>query len=380
MAEILFGDFETRSPVDLKKSGADVYARHPVTRVMAFGYAFGDEDATVLPMGARPSKRVASHIANGGLMVAHNAPFEWLIWNLVYKRQFPDLPHLSPEQLICTMALAYSMALPGSLEFALAAAGVDMQKDMEGHRVMMQLCKPKEVIEKFCQSCSGTGDACRFGGQCEACGGSGDMYVFLEPDDEPVKFERMYKYCGVDIGAERLLYKRLVKLSAKEKELWRLDHKINQRGVSVDLLAVENAIEVCALQKTILDKEIREVTDNAVATCSAVQQLTDWLKFRGVECDGVAKNDVADILANPDLPADCRRALELRQEAAKSSNAKLPAILRGVCNDGRIRGLFQYHGAGTGRWAGRRIQLQNLPRPRLKQKEIEDVFRILRSI
>lgn len=352
MSDILFGDFETRSPVDIMASGADVYARDPNARVMAFGYAFDDDDVLVNPIGAEPEPAIVDHVGEQKTFVAHNAPFEWLIWNYVYRKEFPDLPKLEAKTLVCTMSLGYAMSLPGKLEKMAPAAGIDLKKDMEGHRIMLQLSQPKTF----------------------------EPLTWYEPDEFPEKFKRMYQYCATDIAVERALYKRLLKLSPKEKELWVLDHKINQRGVGVDLVAVENAIELVKIEKARLDVLMQEVTDNAVGACSAVKQLTEWLRYRGVKCDGVAKNDVADILADPLLPEDCRRALELRQEAAKSSTAKLPAILRGVCDDGRIRGLFQYHGAGTGRWAGRRIQLQNLPRPQLKQKQIEDVFQILRSI
>ena len=350
MAEILFGDFETRSPVDLKKSGADVYARHPQTRAMAFGYAFDEDKVSVIPIGQKPSQAIIEHVAQGKPFVAHNASFEWLIWNCVYRREFPDLPQLKSSQLICTMAMSYAMSLPGSLEKAAPAAGIATKKDMQGKRIMLQLASPLA---------------------------NGN---FHEPDQVPEKFAQMYEYCVQDVEVERDLYKRLIKLSLKEKAVWQLDHKINQRGVSVDMVAVKNAIEIVELEKARLNEEMRLVTENAVATCTANAQLTTWLTFRGIKTEGVAKNNVEDLLSDPNLPADCRKALELRQESAKSSNAKLPAIVSGVCPDGRIRGLYQYWGAGTGRWTGRRVQFQNLPRPKLKQDQIEDIFSILKSV
>ncbi len=351
MPDILFADFETRSPVDLRKCGADVYARHPETSTMAFGFAFDDDDVKVVKMGYCTNAAVYEHIALGKPVVAHNASFEYLIWNYVYRREWPGLPELKHEQLICTMAMSYAMALPGSLEFAAAASGINIKKDMDGYRVMMQLCKPR------------------------------DDGSFWEPSTAPEKFERMYKYCGVDVGVERLLYKRLMKLSAKEREVWCLDQKINQRGVLIDSQAVEAAIKLVDVEKDRLDLEMRKVTKNHVDSCSAVAQIKLWLLSRGVDCAGVAKNDVADLLVDiEDLPDDCRQALMLRQHAAKSSNAKLVAMVKGACNDGRVRGLFQYHGAqATGRWAGRRIQLHNLTRSQLKQNQITEVFRILKN-
>lgn len=349
--DTLFIDFETRSAVDLKKSGADVYARDVSTRVMAFGYAFNEDPVTVIGIGERPEPAIYEHVNNGLPVVAHNANFEWLIWNFTWRREFSELPELKASQLICTMAMSYAMALPGSLEKAAAAVGIEMQKDMAGQRVMLQLCQPTCL----------------------------EPLSFIEPDTHPDKFKKMYDYCAVDVGVERELLKRLLKLSPNEKKLWELDHKINQRGIRVDEKAIRAAIRLAELEKKRLDLEIRRVTKNAVAMCTATGQLTDWLKSRGVEAEGVAKNDVIELLAQ-DLPEDCRQALLLRQEAAKSSNAKLPSMLNSMCGDGRIRSIFQYHGAGTGRWAGRRIQPQNFPRPKLSGAAVEEIFHLLHGV
>ncbi len=130
---------------------------------------------------------------------------------------------------------------------------------------------------------------------------------------------------------------------------------------------------------------MKRVTDNCVATCTATGQLTAWLNFKlagtGIEVEGVAKADVLELLSQPSIPTDVRAALLLRQEAAKSSTAKLEAMVRGACDEGRLRGMFQFLGAGaTGRWAGRRVQLQNLPRPTIPQSSIEHVFEILEAV
>lgn len=121
------------------------------------------------------------------------------------------------------------------------------------------------------------------------------------------------------------------------------------------------------------------VTGGNVTACSKVSDLTDWIKNQGVAVDGVAKSDVSDLLARGDLPANVRRALELRRDAAKSSTAKLSAMKAAAGADGRVRGTLQFHGAATGRWAGRRVQTQNLPRPGISQEEIDQVFDILEA-
>lgn len=346
-------DFETRSTVDIKASGADVYARHESTDALCLGYAIGDSRVEVWKRGEPPPLDLFFAIDDGAEVVAHNAAFELLIWNHTMQRH--GWPPLNPEKTVCTMAMAYAMALPGALEKTAAALGIKHQKDMAGSRIMLQLSQPRKILE------DGT-------------------VVWWTPEEHPEKYERLYAYCAQDILVEREAFKRMMQLSPKEKEIWLLDHKINQRGVYVDLQAVKAAIAIVQIEKARLDSEMKRITNNGVGTCMANGQLTDWLRFRGVKTEGVAKADVAALLEKGDLPVDCREALLLRQQAAKSSTAKLEAMLKGVCEDGRSRGLFQYHGASTGRWAGRRIQLQNLPRNTISQEDIEAVFEILRRV
>lgn len=347
---VLHGDFETRSACDLKKSGAEVYARHPSTDMLCFGFAFDDEPVQLIKLGEALPKRVGDYIESGGTFIAHNAPFELAIWNHVCAFVY-GWPLLRPEQTLCTMAMSYAMALPGSLEKAAAAAGIDAQKDMAGHRIMMQLSQPRELLP------------------------DGTVRWWVDPE----KFEKLYAYCKTDIEVERKLFKRLVQLSPKERHLWLLDYKINQRGVGIDLPAVKNAIALVESEKDRLDKRIREITGNQVATCAATAQLRNWIRYLGVEVESVAKADVVEMLGDEALPVQARTALVLRQEAAKTSTAKLDKMVTAAGDDGRIRGIFQYHGASTGRWAGRLIQPQNFPRQTLSPEEIEGVFDILKG-
>lgn len=351
MRELVYLDFETKSTVDLRKTGSHVYAQHPTTEVLCLGYCFNDEIVQIWTPNQKVwPDRLLNHVNNGGTVVGHNvAGFELLIWNYVCGPKY-YWPALKVEQLECTMAMAYAMSLPGSLEKAAAAAGIDKQKDLKGGRVMLQLSQPRNIAE--------------------------DGAITWWNDED--KFKILYDYCKQDVEVERELYKRLSPLSEEEKELWILDHKINSRGVQVDLDSCKTALELVEYEKNRLDQEMKAITSNQVVTCSAVAQLTDWIKSKGIELDGVAKADVTSLL-NQEIPEDVRCALLLRQEAAKSSTAKLQSILQSACTDGRIRGLFQYHGAGTGRWAGRRVQLQNLPRPKISQEDIESVFKILNA-
>ena len=344
MARILHGDFETRSACNLKNAGADVYAKHETTDIMCLGYAFDDEAPKVLRYGEALPQEIRDHISSGGIFTAHNAAFELAIWNHVCVKKY-GWPPLSIEQTRCTMAMAYAMGMPGALEKAAAALGIDQQKDMVGNRIMMQLSLPKEIL-------------------------ADGSPVFR---DDPDKFKIMMAYCAQDIVVEQAICKRLPQLNEFEQRLWNLDQKINERGIQIDTPAVESALKIVEAEKMRLDKKMREVTDSQVATCNATMQLTRYLESLGINCDGVAKSDVIDLLERDDLPRDIRTALELRQEAAKTSTAKLKPMLSRAGLDGRIRNSHQYHGSNTGRWAGRGLQLQNFPRPALPQQDIDEI-------
>ncbi len=199
--------------------------------------------------------------------------------------------------------------------------------------------------------------------------------TFWRYDDAPEKFEALYAYCRQDVEVERELDYRMMHLSDKEHAAWVLDMKINERGVHVDVENINKAIRLVETERARLDAEMLRTTGGVVSRCSEVQLLIKWIRSEGVEINGVAKSDVLDALAG-DLPRGVRNALALRKEAAKSSVAKLRAMADRVSPDGRIRGTLQYHGASTGRAAGRGIQVQNFPRPRpgVNPKAIEDII------
>ena len=346
-------DFETRSAVDLKTVGLDNYSRHPTTDAWCMGLTFDDEPVICIPADEMRKKHIIRssilrHAREGGLVVAHNAAFELAIWNNIMVPRY-GWPELKPEQCRCTMAMAYAMALPGALEKAAAAVGIDMQKDMTGHRLMLQMCKPKPNKD-------GT----------------------LEWWDDADKLKKLYEYCRQDVRVERELEKRLMPLSAAEQRLWVLDHKINQRGIYVDHDSVSAATKIVQAEQDRLNNEMRRVTGNFVGFCTETARITKWVQSRGVMVGGFAKADVLDALDGP-LPDDVRACLELRREAGKSSTAKLRAMTEAAGADGRLRGTLQYHGAATGRWAGRKVQLHNLPRPKIGHDEIERALALMRS-
>lgn len=334
-------DFETRSAVELEDVGMDVYAKHPTTDVWCVGYAIDNGHAQLWPLDFP----VVLH--PGTIVVAHNAAFELAIWNHIMVPRY-GWPDLQASIVRCTMAQAYAMGLPGSLERAAAAVGIRQQKDLAGQRLMLQMCRPRAVKD--------------------------GVYEWWS---DPEKLRGLGEYCLQDVRVEQELHARLLALSDAEQELWEIDHAINSRGVYLDLPAINAAVEIVAGEQIYFEKAIRDVTDGAVGSPSEVAALTRWINNRGVDCAGIAKQDVVNLLAEDALPTDVRRALEIRQEAAKTSTAKLIRMRDSVSDDGRIRYILQFHAAATGRWGGRRIQPQNLPRPKLSQADTEAALDII---
>lgn len=313
MADAAHIDFETRSTLDLKDVGLDVYAQDPTTDVWCMGWALGGDPVDLWASGQSAPIDLLLHVEAGGLVYAHNAAFELAIWNEIMVPRY-GWPRLKPEQVSCTMAMALAMGLPGKLEKAAAALGLDAQKDMTGNRLAIQMARPRRI----------------------------------EPDGTPVwwntpdRLERLYAYCKQDVEVERELTKRLVPLSPQERRVWALDYEINRRGVYVDKPAVEAAIQIARAEQERFEAQIRAVTNGFVSTPNEVARFKAWIRSRGVEVDGIAKQDVIDLLDQDDLPDDVRRALRIRQEAAKTSTAKLKPMVASLSFDGRLRGLFQY--------------------------------------
>ena len=351
---ILHLDFETRSACDLKAAGLANYAADPSTDVLCVAYAFDDAPPALARNHHLGGSRgvdtfdflapVFEHIRGGGPVYAHNAAFELAIGNEVMAKRY-GWPTLQLEQMRCTMAMALAMGLPASLEHLSAALGIEKQKDMSGHRVMLQLCRPRKVVDHPPRHDGSTG------------------YQEIVWWDDPDKLATLYAYCKQDVEAERECHRRMLELTDDEQELWRLYARINERGIPVDLPNIDRAMDLVDAERKRLDEAMRAITGNTVAGCTDVRQLTAWLRYRGVTIAGVAKADVLDALSADGLPDDCRQALLLRQEAAKSSTAKLKAMRSGASPDGRVCGCIQHHGAHTGRSAGRRVQPLNMPRP-----------------
>lgn len=339
-SETLHLDFETRSPLKFGKGreavNVYVYAAHQCTGIWCAQIAIGDDDPILwVPHETELPPAIVNHMKAGAPLAAHNAQFERVIWDRICTPRY-GWPVNKIEQWDCTMARAYAMALPGALDGAAAAIGLSVRKDNEGHRLMMQMAKPRSI-----HPVSGA----------------------IEWWDDPEKQTRLHTYCRQDVIVERELDKQLFRLSAFEKSVYRMDQRMNDRGVYIDVEARDAARKIVADLQDWANQEMHLLTGGVVGKCTEVAALTRWVNEQGVECDSLAADKLEDLLAG-ELPEHVAKALTLRRSAAKTSTAKLEAFERHCDADGRIRGTVQYGGAArTLRWAGRGPQLQNLKRP-----------------
>jgi DNA polymerase len=344
-SNLLFVDLEAFSRCNIDY-GVDNYSNHESTTVLCVGYAVGDGPIRVVS-ALRFSSFFNEFIQReGATLVAHNAAFEMAMINNCGSVKYGWGP-LSAAKVICTMAMSYAHGLPGSLGAASDALGITSGKDWEGHRVMMQLCKPRS---------------------------NGVVYT---TESHPAKFQKLYQYCAKDVETEREIYRRLRPLSPVEKKVWQLDYEINQRGLLVDRKSAAVADIIVAKEKDRLNVEMFKTTDGFVSTAHAHAALLKWVRRVRPACVCIDRAQVSALLTDTELPYRVKRALLIRQEASKTSTSKLAAMLRCASKDGRARDLYVYHRASTGRWAGRSIQPQNLKRPKLNKKQIEEVFGLL---
>jgi len=336
MAPTAHIDFETRSAANLKTVGVYRYAEDPTTEVLCMSWRLGDGPVQRWAPGD-PYPSLLDAIREGAIVAAHNAGFERCIWNTVLVRRGGlPWPLLEPSTQDCTMARAHALALPGALDNLGAALKSPVQKDKEGSRLMMQMCKPRSVSE--------TG--------------------VITWWDDPDRRHRLEAYCDQDVLTECAVDQMIPPLTDFEQRLWTLDQRINDRGIAVDLVLARGAMDAAAEAKKRADQEMWRLTQGAVAKCSEAAKLIAWLNARGIPCVSVAKGEIeelvlsADVLGDPDAAA----AIRLRRASARTSTDKFKKMLVCVCADGRLHGMFTYHKASTGRWAGSLVQVQNLVR------------------
>lgn len=346
-------DLETYSSVDLGKSSVYRYVESPDFDILLLGYSAdgGEVQVVDLAQGEQIPTEVIDALTDECVCKwAFNAQFErvclsqWLRRNGYPLRNeryaAPDDPcmaYLNPAGWHCTMVWSAYLGLPLSLKDVGAALGLDKQKLTEG----------KELIRYFCVS-----------------GKDGTRRM---PASAPEKWTTFRAYNLRDVETEMSIQDRLRKYPVPQ-EVWaqyHLDQQINDRGIGVDRTLVRGAIDIDERSREELTARLQELTmlDNP----NSVQQMKDWLAANGLQTDTLGKKQVAELLKT--APEPLKSVLVLRQQLAKSSVKKYQAMENAVCADGRVRGCFQFYGARTGRWAGRNIQLQNLPQNRMPDLE-----------
>ena len=346
-------DLETYSSVDLGKSSVYRYVESPDFDILLLGYCAdgGEVQVVDLAQGEQIPTEVIDALTDERVCKwAFNAQFErvclsrWLRRNGYPLRNehyaAPDDPcmaYLNPAGWHCTMVWSAYLGLPLSLKDVGAALGLDKQKLTEG----------KELIRYFCVP-----------------GKDGTRRM---PASAPEKWTTFRAYNLRDVETEMSIQDRLRKYPVPE-EVWsqyHLDQQINDRGIGVDRTLVRGAIGIDKRSREELTARLQELTmlDNP----NSVQQMKDWLAANGLQTDTLGKKQVAELLKT--APEPLKSVLVLRQQLAKSSVKKYQAMENAVCADGRVRGCFQFYGARTGRWAGRNIQLQNLPQNRMPDLE-----------
>jgi DNA polymerase len=337
---VLHIDFETRSTVDLRKTGRFVYAEHPTTDIVCAAYAFGDTEVFAVEnknlRRHQASTAIGNHVKKGGLILCHNAGFEYSMWKSILGPRY-GWPVPNIRQMRCTAAMARAMSLPGDLDGAAMAVGLEHRKDAAGHRLMLAMCKPRRYRDD----------------------GTPEWW-----DDED-RMRRLIAYCRQDVEVERALERRLRPLSSSEQELWFLDQVINERGVYLDQDAIKDAAYIAQAEVARIDREIRRLTKYSVSGASKAGRLLEFLKAQGVEIETLRKTELKDYLEafGEEIDPIARQIIELRLSAAKTSTKKLDAMMKRRQADGRARENLIYHGAGTGRWTGVGIQLQNMISP-----------------
>ena len=340
---ILYLDTETYSATDIRSAGSYKYMDDPAFEILLLPFAWDDGAVGVLDL-TDPSDHEELQDVIAGLKdpdvikVAHNSAFE----RRAYHRAFHF--YQPPEQWVDTMILCAMNGLPMSLEAAGSALGLEEQKIKEGTALINYFCKP-----------------------CKPTISNGGRTRNL-PEHAPDKWERFKEYAKRDVEVMRTIYKMLHKYPIPdfERELWSVDARINERGVMVDIELAESAIAVDDAFTEEHTQEMRRLTglDNP----NSVSQLKEWLSTVGLDCDSLNKETVGDMKKKVTDPTT-QRVLELRQLLGKTSTTKYKAMTNAACEDHRVRGLLQYYGAGrTGRWAGRLVQVQNLP-----QNHLDDI-------
>lgn len=362
-------DFETRSEADLKKVGTGRYSEDPSTEAKMLCWAVDDgpvhkwRGPVWLEVGGWPDDpphELFYAIKHGALVEAHNAFFERMIWRNICIPRFgwPDIPD---EQWRCSAAKAAAVSLPRGLKDAAQAMQVPIEKDMEGHKLMLRLCKPRSQWFKW-----------KNGGMPE----EPEPQKYFQSLEE---FERELDYCAQDVETERALSKRLPDLKKSEWEVWQVDQRMNARGIKCDIPFAKHMIRIIGEYRDHMRSELEDLTEGEITKETQRARVLDWFLRNDTTLPDEAGNwhaientqaatlkEIADIYGH-----EVRgRVAGIVQQLNKSSVSKYTAMVKRASEDDhRARDTLLFHGASTGRFSGRGIQLQNVPSGKVKNME-----------
>lgn len=335
-------DIETYSDVSLPDCGVHRYAASEQFEILLFAYSLNDEPTKIIDLASgekMPDEIMKLLTDDSVIKTAYNAAFERNCINRYFGLS------LKPEGWRCTLVQASMLSLPLSLEGVGEALNLDKKKMSEG----------KELIRFFCMPCKPSKSN---GGRTRNL-----------PSDEPEKWELFKTYCIRDVDVEKQIRNKLSKfpIPDREQELYCMDQRINDRGIMVDPELITHAVACDLLYKETATKKAYEIS--GLENPNSVAQLKGWLARKGIEINSLAKAAVEELVENTD--GDVAEMMKLRLALSKTSVKKYEAMERSVCPDGRVHGLLQFYGANrTGRWAGRLVQIHNLPQNHMEDLEL----------
>lgn len=346
MIQTLNIDLETFSSVDISKSGLYKYVQSPDFEILLFGYSVNGEPTKIIDLlkdESIPQEIIQALTNKNVIKKAFNAAFEWYsLSKFLGVNPFQWL-----DQWQCTMFHSMYCGYPTSLAAVGKAIGLpqDKQKMTVGKSLIKLFCTPTKPSKK-----------------------NGERTRTL-PHHEPEKWELFKDYCVQDVEVEKEIDKKLLRFPVPpaEQNLWELDQQINAHGVAIDKDLVDGALHISDLSTASLTIEASNITK--LSNPNSTQQLTEWLASKNIQVDNLQKETVTNLIK--ESTGEVKRVLEIRQELSKTSVKKYQAMEEALCDDGRVRGLLQFYGANrTGRWAGRLVQVQNLPRNYLETLSI----------
>lgn len=351
-------DFETRSACDIKL-GAYVYSRHETTDVLCLAYLLpGMEEPglwhrshhDLLIEESEPPEELLAFVLAGGLVEAHNAFFERCIWTnrMVADYGWPAVP---PESWRCSAAKASAMSLPRDLDGAAKAVGLPFEKDMAGRATMLRVSKPRRVK-----------------------GPDGLTRVQFREDEADLT--ATWAYCQQDVRVEHLLSQALPDLSEEELRVWQMDQHMNWRGARFDVDMARSALELADRFRKRLNASLEELT--GIPSATRRQAVRDWLlEHEGLDLPDTAGDTIEWYLANVPLSDRCKLVLRIVMDVNRTSTRKYQAAIDRADEEGVVRDLLMYHGAGTGRWSGKGVQVHNFPARDLIVKDFDEAARMI---